>query len=114
MERRDDALLQRLCQIDEQIPAADEVDPGERRIGGHVLFRKQAHLADRLVDAVLVVFPDEKPAQALGRDFARDVLRVEPFARLLQRMGVGEVGREDLDCRTDSPVVEIFCQGDRQ
>ena len=38
------ALLQALAQIDQQIPATDQIHPGERRVGGEIVSREDAAL----------------------------------------------------------------------
>src|SRR5216117_1685988 len=108
MECRNDAFLQRPGEIDQQIAAAYEIDVRKRRVDRDVLLGEYAYVADRLVDAIFVVFPGEKPAQTLRRDFGFDALRIDPVARLLQRERVGEIRRENLDRRASRLVVEEF------
>ena len=66
MERSQDALLQRGCEIDQHVAAADDVEVGKRRIGGHVLPREDAGVTERPVDPVDVILALEKASQAGG------------------------------------------------
>ena len=98
MERGEDFLLQLGLEIDEQIPAGDEVHARERRIAHHILPGKDDLLAQRLAHTVAAVFLHEKPPQPLRRDVLRERLRVEPVARLFQQRLI-EIGGEDLELR---------------
>lgn len=49
VEERDDPPLQVRLEVDEDVPAEDEVHAGERRIPGQVLLRQDHRLADLLV-----------------------------------------------------------------
>ena len=52
MEGRQDPPLQRRGHVDQDIAATDQIHMRERRIGGDVLAREDAAIADRLVDTV--------------------------------------------------------------
>ena len=72
---------------------------GKRRIGGHVLPREDAGVAERLVDPVDVVLPLEEAPQPRGRHLSLDRFRIDAGARLVQRGLIAQVGGEDLDRR---------------
>ena len=110
MERRDDPLLQGRAQVDQQVPARDQVDVREGRVGRHVLPREDAHLAEGLADPVPVLVAGEEAAEPLRRDLRLDADRVDTQASPPQRHDVAEVGGEDLDRRPGRPVLEILQQ----
>ena len=80
MQDRDQALLQRRLQIDEQVAATDQVHARERRIGQHVVPGEHAQVADGLGDAVVSVHLDEEAAQSLARDVQQSFLGIEAGA----------------------------------
>src|SRR5262245_66670743 len=96
MQQRQDLFLQNRLEVDQQIAATDQVHMRERRIGDDVLSREDAHVAERLADAVTSLRLDEEAAQSLRRDVLHDILRVEAGARYLNAPFV-EVGDEHLD-----------------
>ncbi len=112
VEERQDLLLQRRLQVDEQVAAADQVDLGEGRIGQHVVPGEHAHVADRLADAVAAVHLREEAPQALRRDVVQDVLRVDARAGLVDDRSV-QVGGEDLDRELAAAGLGDLGAGDR-
>src|SRR5581483_1875168 len=72
VENMHEAVLKLPAEIDEHVPAEDQVEPREGRVAGQVLPREHAHVADRLVDAVGAVDPGEEAPQAVGRHVAGD------------------------------------------
>src|SRR6266850_4592713 len=54
-------------EVDEEVPTADEVEPGERRIGDQVLRRERHRLPQLPDDTIGVRFRYEEALQALGR-----------------------------------------------
>src|SRR5437763_16457670 len=82
--------------IDQQIPAADQVELGERRIGQHVLLGKNDGVANLLADLVMVFAdPGEEPTPALRRYAADDALGIASLARPFEG-GLGGVAGADL------------------
>jgi hypothetical protein len=76
VQDRHDALLQRRLQVDQQVPAADQVHPRERRVGEGVVPREYAYVADRLADPIVPIRLHEEASQSLGREVLRDALRI--------------------------------------
>ncbi len=74
----DDLPLQLALEVDEQVPAADQVDAREGRVLRHVVAREDDQVADLLRHLELVGSPREEALQPLGRDLLGDPLRVEP------------------------------------
>ena len=58
VKRRDDPLLERLIEIDEDVAAAHEIQLRKRRVAGEVVLDEDAQIADGLVDPI--------PAVSLG------------------------------------------------
>ena len=96
VEQRHHPLLHAGLEVDEHVPAADQVHAAERRIPGQVVPREDAHVADGLEDLVAAVPLAEEPAQAFGRDVLCAVRQVASRARLLER-ALGQIGAEDLE-----------------
>ena len=114
MEGRQDPPLQRRGHVDKHIAATDEIHMRERRVGGQVLAREDAALADRFVDAVEVVFLLEEAVQPLGRELGLDALGIEPGAGPRQRAGIAEIGGEDLERTAQGLIVEELPERDGQ
>src|SRR6266508_1678632 len=84
MEQWNGLALQSLTEIDQQVAATDQVQVGKWGVSDHVLPRKNAHLANRLVDAVAPVHPDEESPQPLVGNVRLDGFRIPPRPGLLQ------------------------------
>src|SRR5260370_37192783 len=76
VKQRDYPVLQRRVEIDEQVAARDQVEPGERRVLDEVVHREDAHLAHVLGDAVAIAVLHEKALEPLGRYAAGDRLGI--------------------------------------
>src|ERR1700694_966853 len=78
-------LLHARLEVDEKIPAGDQIHLRERRIARQVLARKDAHFAHRFIDAVPPIHLHKKPPEALrGLSLQQcfpDTLRHAPFER---------------------------------
>jgi hypothetical protein len=105
-------VLERSLHVDEQVPAADEVDPREGRVGEDVVAREDAPVADRLRDTVPVLLLDEIAPQPLRRDLRSDRLGVQADARLLDPSEV-EVRGEDLRGVPTAGSFGELVEGDR-
>ena len=104
VEQGDQLLLQVRPEVDEQVPARDQVEPGERRVADQVVAREQAQLPDLLDHVVLAALLEEEPLEPLGRHVLGDRQRVGPLAGDGQGPLV-DVGGEDLDLgRVRDPV----------
>ena len=55
MEKRDDLLLDFGLEVDQQVPATDQVELGKRRVADQVLWRENDRVAKSLGDLVTVV-----------------------------------------------------------
>ena len=62
MENIEDGLLRLAFQIDEQVPAGDEIEVGKGRVFQHIMWRKKDQLADFFFDPVTPSVAKEKSA----------------------------------------------------
>ena len=95
MEQRHEFLLHLCGQVDQEIPAAQDVQLRERRVHDEILRRKDHHLPDLLPHTVAVILFREEPRQSLRRHIPRDVLREETLPRLVDGIIV-QIRGEDL------------------
>ena len=110
MKQRDDLLLHLLVQVDQEVAATDQVQPGEGRVGREVLGGENDLLADLLDDLVAAVFARKEPLQPLGRDVLADLfLRIAAAAGGRQRGDIG-VGGEDLDAHLLAGLLHLLGQ----
>ena len=98
VQSRDHPLLQHRAQVDQQIAATDQVQVGERRIFGHILLGKDAHLPYRFDNLISPVDSHEEPPQTLRRDAGDQSLGIEAGAGPVER-AVADVGGENLERR---------------
>ncbi len=96
VKERQELLLQLRGQVDEEVPADQDVELGEGRVHDDVLRGEDHHLADLLAHPVAALLLDEEPAQALRRDVRGDVGRIDALAGLVDGVPV-QVGGEDLE-----------------
>jgi hypothetical protein len=96
VEERQDGLLRVRLEVDQQVPAGDQVEPRERRVADQVVRREHDALAERLRDLIAVLAQREEPLPALAADTGDLLFGIEAGARHLQRCLV-HVGGEDLD-----------------
>src|SRR5208282_6754586 len=82
VKERNSLILKDGFKIDEQIPAANEVHPGKRRIVHDIVLCEDAHIADHLADPVAVFSLGEKSPKPLRGYVALDILRIKAIARL--------------------------------
>ena len=115
MEQRHQLLLQCRTQIDQQVPAGEQVQPGKRRVRRDIVRREYHHLADLLADPVLAAILPEEAGQALRRHIAGNACRIKPLAGPGNAIGV-EVGGEDVkfDPFLRLDPVDGFLEGDGQ
>ena len=96
VQQREDPPLGLRLEIHEDVAAADQVEPGERRVRQQVLPCEHHRLTQLLADPKAVPLVDEEPAAPLRRHVGDDALRVEAGAAHLERARI-HVRREDLD-----------------
>ena len=80
VKQREELLLQVAAQVDHEVAAADEIQPGEGRILDHVLLGEDHRVPDALVDPVAPAagLGHEKPRQPFRREVNGDAGRIEP------------------------------------
>ncbi len=113
MKQLDDLLLNFALQVDQEIAAGNQVQPGEGRVGQKVVGREDHKLAQLLPDPVAAMFLLEEPLQPLRTYVRRDFSRVEALARLFQRPAV-KVSSEHLDAGRGFLSFRLFHQQHRQ
>ena len=96
VKERQQFFLQLRGQVDQQVPAAQDVELGEGRIHDEVLRGKDHHLPDGLADLVAALYLDEKPAQPFRRHIRGNVGRENGLAGFLDGVPV-QVGGENLE-----------------
>ena len=84
MEQRDDVPLDS-SHVDQHVAAGDQVQLRKRRIADQIVPRKDAHLAQVLVDLVAALDLREMAVQAFLGNVRRNVLGVPAMARLFDR-----------------------------
>ena len=112
MKRLHDVTLGVGVQVNQQIPAAHEIQTRERRVADDILAREYAQLTDALGNAVVMVHLDEKSFEAFSRDLLRDIVEVEPSARFLD-LDLTDIGPKDLNPGNGTSLTHIFEQRDR-
>ena len=95
MKHRQQFLLQLGAEVDQQVAAGEDVQPGERWVGEQVVRCEHHHFANFLADAVAIAFLDEEAGQAFCRQVFGNAGRVERLPCLGDGVRV-EVGGEDL------------------
>ena len=71
------ALLQNGAEIDQQIPATDQVQIGERRVLDDILLCENAHFPDGFMDLVSPVVADEETAEPLLGNSRNLICRID-------------------------------------
>src|SRR5260370_16438851 len=113
MEHGQYFAVQRRVQVDQQIPATDEIGVRKRRIVDYRLTGENKTLADRFADLKSSIDANEEAAQAFRRDILRDEIRVGSRSSPIQS-AVADVRAEKLYGRGQLPVLEQFLQAYRQ
>src|SRR6186997_2856880 len=98
VQERDQLALQIGVEVDQHVPASDQIDPREGRIADQIMRRKDAHIADRFGDLIETPILDEEARQLLAGNMLDDALVVPALPGYLQRVLVN-VGREHLHRR---------------
>src|SRR5258707_445660 len=113
VEGRDDPLLKRGGEVDEDVAAGDQVQLREGRVTGQVVPHENAQLAHDLVDAVAAVRLDEVPPPALLAQLAYDAVGVEALARSADPP-LADVGAENLERARQGRLVHELEERDRE
>ena len=95
MEDRDDLCLRFGLKIDQQIPARDQIEPRERRIGQHVLHGEDHRRAQFRQHPVAVIFLREKAGEPLRRYVCLDRFGIKTLSRAGDGVRI-DIGGEDL------------------
>ncbi len=111
VKRLDDALLEGLIEVDENVAAAHQVELRERWVSREIVLHEDAHVSNALDDAIAALGLREKSLPPLVADVAERAVRVEPRARGLDRLAV-HVRPEDLD--GSRRLAQEFDERDRQ
>ncbi len=91
----DQPLLEHRVEVDQQVPAGDQIEMGEGRIGDRVVPREDHHVPDCLADPVPAVRFHEESPQPCGGDILLDRLGVKPRPGFVDA-GMTQVTRKDL------------------
>ncbi len=86
-------------QIDQQIPAGNEVEAREGRVGEHILYGEHHRGAQVGVDAVAMLFSQKEARQARRRNIGFDGVRVEAIPGDGDRPGIDVGGEQLKPCR---------------
>jgi hypothetical protein len=111
VEHEQELLLELRAQIDEDIAAADEIDPREGRIVHQVLQREDAQVTDGLLDFIAATGLHEEAFEAVRRDALGDGRRVDARAGLLDSR-CAQIRSEDLQAGGAGRRAEILQQRD--
>ena len=111
MEDRNHPVLEVGVEVDEEVPARQQVDPREGRVLDQIVRREDAHLPQVLDHAVGVALLHEPPAEPLRRHMFGDRARIAAGPRRAERARV-EIGRENLHRRSVVDRLEIFGKQD--
>ena len=84
MERLDQTILDRAIQVDQEIPAGDQIEMRERRIANHVVTGEQHALAQLAADAV------EAPTFLFVKSSTRSVESLLPDPNSIRQKPVGK------------------------
>ena len=76
VKQRNHFSLQDRFQINQQIPATNQIHLGEWRVAQDVMLSKDAQVPDALADPVTAFNLAKEPAQPLGRDISLDIVLI--------------------------------------
>ncbi len=96
MKQREDLLLRAGLQVDQHVPAGNQIEPRERRVCQEILDSEDHGVAQITHNAKTAALGDKKPAQAFRACYLRFALRsINACTRKSDRVGV-HIGRKDL------------------
>ena len=96
--------LQDILEIDQEISAADQVQPAEGRILKDIVLGEDDHLADVVIDHIAVALFGKETAQPRDRDILQNAVAVDAARRHVDGIAV-QVRREDLDIPAQSQLI---------
>ncbi len=112
MEGRDKTVLEFRLKIDEEVTAAEEVEPGKGGILDHVLYRKDDHLPDLFFYPEPGLLLDKKTPEPFRGDIDGDVCRVDPATGNRDRILI-DIRAVDLDPERVPGLVKAFTEDHR-
>ena len=112
MENVEHLRLRFSGQVDEQVPATDQVAAGEGRVSQEIVGGEEDLLPNLLPHPIAAVIAQEKFPKAFGRDIRLDHRWVKAIARIGDRLLV-DVGGEHLDVRRSVEVSRVFAKQHR-
>src|SRR6266699_1259562 len=83
-----DLLLQLAFEIDQDVPAGDQIDVRKRRVFEQIVDGEQNYIADLLTDPVVIALARKKTAQPLFADIGFDGERIPALACRSERAGI--------------------------
>src|SRR5437867_2937738 len=113
MEQGNQFLLNRRLQIDQKVPASDQVHPGEGRILGQIMASKDAQVTNSFAYLVAVLEFHEETSKPFGREFRLNVLWVDSSASLLDGW-LAQVRGENLHGNTLRFLAQVLEYADTQ
>ena len=113
MEQLDDPVLRLAVEVDQQIPAGDQVDAGEGRVVHHILRCKHDGLANELLDREAGVVPVEIPVDQIIVDPVQCVRLVSGVAPAVEGIQV-QVGGEDQELHRLAQLARDLAEQDGQ
>ena len=113
MKDREQILLQHGLEVNQQVPAADQIQTAEGRILKDVVLGEDDHRADLMIYHILGAPAREIPAEPADAHILDDVLPVDALAGKLHRVRV-QIGRKDLDIPPDVELLHHLGEQNRQ
>ena len=112
VEDREQVSLKYILEIDQQIPAADQVKFSERRILENIVLREHDHLADLVADHIAVPLAGKIPAKARHAHILTDVVAVDASACHSYGIRV-QIRSKDLHVSSHAQFFHYFREQDR-
>src|SRR5437868_5988541 len=113
MKDRNDAALEQRAKIDQDVAATNEVQIREGRVHDYVLSRKDAHVANRLMDLVVAVDLSEESPKPLWGNVLADVFGVNPGPGFFDAR-IADIRRKDLSLPMRARLLEKLDQAHSQ
>ena len=109
MDDGDDLGLRLRQKVDQKVPARNEIETREWRVGEHVLHREHDVRAQLGRDPVVAILLGEKSGQSFWRHVGLDRVRIEAFASARHRLRI-DVAGEDLQFDLALRGVDLLAQ----
>src|SRR5260221_3044441 len=107
VQGRQNLSLQVRLEINQQIPATDQVYPREGRVAQKIVPGENKHVANELGDAVASGFLDKEAAQSFPRKVMHEVFGIITGAAFFKHRLI-EVGREKLELASVAGGIREF------